>query len=188
MVSAFNWSRLVLGGLLVAGGYALWCVLKSPEKPEKAPEEDDEPVEETGFFSENADEQLKILFERIKKGDPCWDIQREARAIGRYEFVQELWIRLLEMHEDNAPEGLAVDDANFKEQLLYIIRDGLEPDCELLERMFKAYRTEPHDYTKMRVVRAVGRIGGEKARAFLEDVSNEGEGLAAEEAKRWLRR
>ncbi len=187
-MSAFNWSRLVIGGLLVAGGYALWCALKGPDKPEKSAVEDDEPVEETGFFSLSSDEQVKTLYERILKGDPCWNIQREARAKGQYEFMQEMWIRLLEMHADSAPEGIDIDSADFKEQLLYIIRDGLEPDCPLLERMFKAYRNEPHNYTKMRIVRAVGRIGGDKARAFLEDVSGEGEGLAAEEAKRWLRR
>jgi len=182
-VTNSNLTRLLVGGLLVAGGYTLWRFLRQTDRRRGTPTSDEaEQVPPSGFLALERSQRLERLIERIKTGDPCFDIQREMRGAGAFAELQELWIELLERHD--AP----CDDPNFKEQLLYIIRDGLEPDCPLLERLFAAYRTEPHPYTRMRIVRAVGRIGGDKARAFLEDVRTDDDGMAAEEAGRWLRR
>jgi len=106
------------------------------------------------------------------------------------DYMMQLLVELLEMHDQRmlaetsdtlstfTPDGEAtteqvnrrVDDTDFKESLLYAIRDNMEADHPLLERMFRAYADESNDTTRYRLVRAVGVIGGERAREFLEQV------------------
>ena len=63
-----------------------------------------------------------------------------------------------------------VDDTDFKENLLYVIRDNLEADHPLLGRIVRAYDAEPNPYTRYRIVRALGKIGGERVQTFLRRV------------------
>lgn len=150
-----------------------------PDKPES---------DAAAFFALPRDERLRVLADRIAAGDMCWPLDQYARRAGRHGELQELWLDLFERAPEFLGVGGGLDLAGFKEQLLYLVRDGLEPDSPLLERLVAAYRLETHSFTRLRMVRAVGRVGGRRAQEFLAQVLEEGDGLAAQEAERWLRR
>ena len=76
----------------------------------------------------------------------------------------------LEVLRETEEVNCRVDDTDFKESLLYIIRDRMDADHPLIDRVIAAYYNEPGSYNRYRIVRAVGIIGGEKANSFLESV------------------
>ena len=151
----------------------------SPEEPES---------DAAAFFALPRDERLRVLAGRIDAGDMCWPLDQYARRAGRHGELHELWLDLFERASEFLGVGGGLDLAGFKEQLLYLLRDGLEPDSPLLDRLVAAYRLETHSFTRLRMVRAVGRVGGRRAQEFLAQVLQEGDGLASQEAERWLRR
>lgn len=208
--------RVIVGAVLALGCYVVYKVLfddtsdegrTSREEGEKPPPE--EPPQASVFFGLSHDEQLGKLIEMVKQGSSGYGLAREARKLGRLDELQALWVELLEckdqrMDEETfdtlttfGPDGpgetervnVRVDDALFKEQLLYVIRDSLEPDSPLLDRVIEAFGKEQHPWTRMRIIRAIGKVGGTRATRFLEQVAEE-EGsantYAAQEARRWL--
>lgn len=83
-----------------------------------------------------------------------------------------------------------VDDSWFKEQILYMMRDNTEPDSQLVEELFEAFKKEKIAMTRMRIVRCIGTIGGARTRPLLQQVVDMESGdntRAAQEAAKWLR-
>jgi hypothetical protein len=163
-----------------------------------------------GFFSLPEDQQLALLIDLVRDTGACGEIEALASRSGCESRLHELLVRLLAMKDPRmeaathdtlttvVTSGMhvvqavnrRVDDTAFKENLLYVVRDAIPTDSPLLERIFAAFQAEPHPYTRMRIVRAIGRIGGRRSRDFLTAiVQDEGalNSYAAQEARKYLR-
>lgn len=161
------------------------------------------------FFELSEPEQLWVLMELIRETGGCAEIEEEAVRAGKTERLHELLVTLLGIKDPRmdlprsetvtpaARDAVRVerrarhrvDDSLFKDNLLYLLRDRLKPDSPLLEGIFRAYERDEEPYNRMRIVRAVGLIGGARARAFLEKVVREEahyRSLASREARKYL--
>ena len=158
------------------------------------------------FFELTEPEQLWVLMELIRETGGCVEIEDEAARTGKSRRLHELLVTLLGIKDPRMDLPRAeppardsvkterraktrVDDSLFKDNLLYLLRDRLGPDSDLLEGIFRAYERDEEPYNRMRIVRAVGLIGGPRARAFLEKVvAEEGHyrSLASREARKYL--
>ena len=161
------------------------------------------------FFDLTEPEQLWVLMELIRETGGCAEIEAEAQRVSKADRLHELLVTLLGIkdprmdlprtenvspaarqavpHERRARPR--VDDSLFKDNLLYLLRDRLKPDSPLLEGIFRAYERDEEPYNRMRIVRALGLIGGPRARAFLEKVVREEahyRSLASREARKYL--
>lgn len=161
------------------------------------------------FFELSEPEQLWVLMELIRETGGCSEIEEEALRSGKTDRLHELLVTLLGIKDPRmdlprtetvtaaARDAVRVerrarhrvDDSLFKDNLLYLLRDRLKPDSPLLEGVFRAYERDEEPYNRMRMVRAVGLIGGARATLFLEKVVRE-EGtyrsLASREARKHL--
>jgi hypothetical protein len=161
------------------------------------------------FFDLSEPEQLWVLMELIRETGACAEIEAEALRTGRTERLHELLVTLLGIKDPRMDlprtEGPAadgrdavrverrarhrVDDSLFKDNLLYMLRDRLAPDSPLLDGIVRAYDRDEEPYNRARIVRAVGLIGGARARTFLERVVHEEahyRSLASREARKFL--
>lgn len=161
------------------------------------------------FFELSEPEQLWVLMELIRETGGCAEIEEEANRVGKSDRLHELLVTLLGIKDPRmdlprtetvttaARDGVRVerrskprvDDSLFKDNLLYLLRDRLKPDSPLLDGIFRAYERDEEPYNRMRIVRAVGLIGGARARAFLEKVVKEEahyRSLASREARKYL--
>lgn len=160
------------------------------------------------FFDLTEPEQLWVLMELIRETGGCAEIEQEAVRVSKTERLHELLVTLLGIKDPRMdlprPESVSpparqaarvprasqrVDDSLFKDNLLYLLRDRLKPDSPLLDGIFRAYDRDEEPYNRMRIVRAVGLIGGARARAFLEKVVREEahyRSLASREARKYL--
>jgi len=177
-----NWKRLAVASLVGAGGYILHKILFRHDK-------ESEENSRHGFFAHPHDKQIDELIFRVTKGT-AYQLIGEAETQNCRDYFMQLLVELLEMRDPRmlsetsdtvsefSSEGKIsskkvnqrTDDTEFKETLLYVIRGNLEEGHPLLERIIRAFHSENNPYTRFRIVRAVAKIGGEQARAFLEQV------------------
>jgi len=161
------------------------------------------------FFTRSYPERISILIDLIRSGKGYPDLETKAVALGEREQLHDLLIELLSMKDSRmlaethdrltifSPDGRMeskqvnhrIDTSLFKETLLYIIRDSIPVDSPLIERIVTAFDGESDLMTRMRIVRAVAKIGGARSEVFLRRVveSESDAGTpAAQEAKRRL--
>lgn len=161
------------------------------------------------FFDLSEPEQLWVLMELIRETGGCAEIEEEALKTGRTDRLHELLVTLLGIKDPrmDTPRADApaadgrdavrverrarhrVDDSLFKDNLLYMLRDRLPADSPLIDGIVRAYDRDEEPYNRARIVRAVGLIGGARARAFLERVVSEEaryRSLASREARKFL--
>ncbi|MFC1746610.1 hypothetical protein ACFL35_21640 [Candidatus Riflebacteria bacterium] len=165
---------------------------------------------EVGFYNCSEEQQIDILIERVKEGDRCYDLLNAAKEQKRLEHLLSLFVQLLSIKDERVmlathdvvteysadgrvksePVNERVDDTLFMEYLLYILRDNLPKNSIHIGAMVHAYENEGDPWTRMRIVRAIGRIGGEYAVNFCRLVlKNEGEyrTMAAQEASKYIK-
>ncbi|MBI3892500.1 MAG: hypothetical protein HY303_13335 [Candidatus Wallbacteria bacterium] len=161
------------------------------------------------FFKLSEEEKTAYLIEDLKASGQDFQLMLQAKDRGELDATVALLVKLLltkdpRMMEHTSdtmttftPDGKQVktpvnervDDSGFKEALLYMIRDNAPRDSPLLEKMYEAYKAESYPMTRMRIVRAIGKIGGPRSQKLLRKVvANEGESMsyAAQEAARRL--
>lgn len=150
-----------------------------------------ERVDAKAWLAKPETEKLTDLVERIQRGSAggYYPLVNAAKRLVREREVHALLVKLLtlKLPEMNAlrtsritvfsDDGVrdlegetTIDDSAFKEELLYAIRDGVPPESPLLEGIFAAYEAEERPMMRMRIVRALGKIGGTKAQGFLRQV------------------
>lgn len=163
--------------------------------------------EKSRYFGLPSEQQRVWLIEKLRGGGSLNEMLQDARNRGRLAEVQGPLLDLLMLkdprmmsaaydtltrvdadgHTRHEKVNLRVDDAAFKESLLELLMELIETDSPLVEKMVEAFRREDDPTTKMRIVRAMARIGGRRARSFIEDlVREEGDGPWIHEARRQL--
>jgi hypothetical protein len=113
--------------------------------------------------------------------------QAEKKADRARNYTLELLVELIELKDERMMNETAdvltkmnddgsfeskdvnkrIDDTDFKESLLYIIRDRLDQEHPLVDRVITAYHKEPNPYNRYRIVRALAIIGGPRVHDFL---------------------
>ena len=214
-----NWTKLIIAGALAAGGFLLHKTIFGDEKKKKGKSSREEkqrpivnylpPEKSEGFFGRPHEKQVDELIVRVKEGE-TYELIKEAEEQNCKDYMLQLLVELLEIHDSRmlaetadtlttfTPDGetssekvnARVDDTDFKESLLYVIRDNVEADHPLVERIIRAFDAESNAYTRYRIVRAIGIIGGERAKAFLERVVEDEGGMntfSAQVARKYLK-
>ncbi len=161
------------------------------------------------FLKLSDDEKISLLIPIIIQNQAPDTMAEFMRKAGKEKEFHALLVKMLAMSDsrmatetfdlqttylaDGSMEekkaNQRTDDGIFKEFLLYVIRDSLPPDSPHLQAIFDAFWKEKNPWTRMRIVRATGKIGGEKVLAFLREVLKKEENqrtLAAQEAARRL--
>lgn len=206
------WKLLIFGGLTIgAAAMADYLARRLRDEPAPDPKDGIRPWPGEGvsgevvgwrpavFFDLTEPEQLWVLMELIRETGGCAEIEEEAVRVSKTDRLHELLVTLLgikdprmDLPRPERPHKGArprVDDSLFKDNLLYLLRDRLKPDSLLLDGIFRAYERDEEPYNRMRIVRAVGLIGGARSRAFLEKVVREEahyRSLASREARKYL--